>query len=166
MSLKTTGTYKYVRQGGKSVFEHRVVLHTIDPRPDEDELVVHHVDGNRGNNDPSNLVWMTRDEHSRLHHLGDNHFPCACENNANYRHGQCVGGHSKEYKKRANHKSYLAHRDERLTQQNEYDAAHREHKRWYDKVRHWTRALEKAETQARKAECLARLAQLEKERSA
>ena len=33
-------------------------------------MVVHHIDGDKANNDPSNLQIMTRSEHSRLHGLG------------------------------------------------------------------------------------------------
>ena len=31
------------------------------------EYVVHHIDGNRRNNEVSNLVVMTRNEHTQLH---------------------------------------------------------------------------------------------------
>jgi DNA-binding NtrC family response regulator len=36
-------------------------------RPLREDEVVHHVNGDRCDNDPGNLVVMTREEHSRLH---------------------------------------------------------------------------------------------------
>lgn len=33
----------------------------------------HHIDLNRLNNKADNLMWMTRSEHMRLHHLGKHH---------------------------------------------------------------------------------------------
>lgn len=151
--LQCTG--KYVIKGKK--LEHRTIMHEIDPRANEADLVVHHIDGNKSNNDPSNLIWMTRSEHIRLHKLGDNHFPCSGKDNANYRHGMCVNGYSKEYTKLQNHQAYMRHRETRLAKQNAYSIEHREHKRWYDKVRHWTKQLELATTIERKHECEFRL---------
>ena len=161
MALVCGGKYKYITKGlPKEMTEHRAIMKSIDPRDNEDELVIHHIDGNKGNNDPSNLMWMTRSEHSRLHHLGDNHFPCDGINNANYRHGMCVNGHSKEYKRIHNRKSYMAHRQERVDKQNAYAVTHREQKRLYDKIKYWEKALSKAVSTARKEECLAKLNQL------
>ena len=79
------------------------------------------------------------------------------ENNTNYRHGMCVGCYSKEYKSFENKKSYQAHREERLAKQNEYGKAHREHKRWYDKVHYWEEELLRADTDERVEECLNKL---------
>ena len=135
-------------------------MHEIDPRENEDELVVHHIDGNKSNNDPSNLMWMTKTEHLRLHHLGDNHFPCSGTDNANYRHGMCVGGPSKEYKRIHNRKNYIKNHEQRLAKQNAYSKEHRAHKRWYDKVRHWTKQLEIAEADDRREECIRQLQHL------
>jgi len=79
------------------------------------------------------------------------------KNNTNYRHGMCVGGYSKEYKSFESKKSYQAHREERLAKQNEYSKAHREHKRWYDKVHYWEEELLRADTDERVEECLNKL---------
>ena len=158
MRLNPCGKYKYVKAGlQKEMPEHRYVMHRVDPRENESELVVHHIDGNKANNNPSNLMWMTVSEHSILHHLGENHFPCDGENNANYRHGMCVGGHSAEYRKIHNRKSYQKNREQRLSKQNAYGAEHREHKRWYDKVRYWEEELQTATSEERKQVCLAKL---------
>ena len=49
--------------------EHRVVAESIIGRPLKANEVVHHKDGNKGNNDPANLEVLTRSEHARLHFL-------------------------------------------------------------------------------------------------
>lgn len=51
----------------KGEFQHRIVAEGMIGRkllPDE---VVHHIDGDRSNNSPDNLMVMTRSEHGRLH---------------------------------------------------------------------------------------------------
>lgn len=161
MRLESCGKYKYIKAGlDKEIPEHRHIMHQIDPRENESELHVHHIDGNKSNNDPSNLAWMTKSEHMRLHHLGENHFPCSGKNNANYRHGMCVNGQSEEYKKIHNRKSYQRHREERLAKQNAYEELHRDHKRWYDKLRYWERQLENAIEDDRKQYCVQKILEL------
>ena len=155
--VEPCGKYKYKNSNGKEYPLHRLVMHESDPRPNEDELVVHHIDGDKGNNDPSNLIWMTKTEHLRYHRTGENHFDCKGEKNANYRHGQCVNGYSAEYKKYHNRKTYLAHREERIARACEYQRAHKEQKSLYDKIRRWKKALEKATTQERIDLCIERL---------
>lgn len=155
------GKYKYIKRGlPRETPEHRHIMHNADPRDNEDELVVHHIDGDKSNNDPANLTWMTRSEHSKLHHLGDNHFPCSGKDNANYRHGMCVGGYSKEYRSIQNRKSYQANRDARLAKQNAYSALHRNEKRLYDKIRYWERQFVSADTDERMEYCANRLREL------
>jgi hypothetical protein len=59
--------YKIVSKRGKTnQYEHRLVAEQMIGRPLEPGEVVHHVDGNRSNNDPSNLMVMKRQEHDRL----------------------------------------------------------------------------------------------------
>ena len=48
--------------------EHRVVAEEMLGRPLERGEIVHHIDGNKHNNDPSNLQVMTQADHLRIHH--------------------------------------------------------------------------------------------------
>ena len=41
---------------------HRLILHAFDPRENEEELEVHHIDGNPANNNLDNLQWVTHEE--------------------------------------------------------------------------------------------------------
>jgi hypothetical protein len=51
--------YRYVTRGGKQVLEQRVVMERKIGRPLRDNENVHHLDGDRLNNDPSNLeLWV------------------------------------------------------------------------------------------------------------
>ena len=51
--------YRYIRHGGKQVFEHRVVMEKVLGRPLRNNENVHHLDGDKLNNDPSNLeLWV------------------------------------------------------------------------------------------------------------
>ncbi|HEY1806060.1 MAG TPA: HNH endonuclease signature motif containing protein [Terracidiphilus sp.] len=73
---KESGDRQRGRGDGKSYrkmnghHEHRIVAEQKTGRPIEKSEVVHHVDGNRLNNDPSNLVVITRAQHMREHGLG------------------------------------------------------------------------------------------------
>lgn len=46
---------------------HRIVAEQILGRPLIKGEIVHHIDGNKRNNDPSNLKIMTQSEHCKLH---------------------------------------------------------------------------------------------------
>lgn len=52
--------------------EHRVVMEKLIGRRLRNDEIVHHRDGNKGNNDPANLELMTQSEHAR-HHAPDMH---------------------------------------------------------------------------------------------
>lgn len=54
-------------RGNDYVFEHIVVVEMKLGRQLEPGETVHHVDGNKQNNNPENLEVLTRSEHSRLH---------------------------------------------------------------------------------------------------
>ena len=55
----------YTKTYGKHT--HRVIAEQMLGRPLEKGEIVHHIDGNKRNNDPSNLMVMTQSEHCRLH---------------------------------------------------------------------------------------------------
>lgn len=52
---------------GSEEKEHRFIIEQRIGRKLKRDEVVHHIDGNRANNDISNLAIMTRGEHSALH---------------------------------------------------------------------------------------------------
>lgn len=52
---------------GGYVREHRIVWEETNGRLLRSDEDVHHIDGDRGNNDPSNLVALTKSQHMRLH---------------------------------------------------------------------------------------------------
>jgi hypothetical protein len=59
--------YRDVRTPDGTRGEHRVVIERILGRKLAFNEVVHHIDGDRHNNDPRNLAVMDRGEHMRMH---------------------------------------------------------------------------------------------------
>lgn len=59
--------YRFIRVDGRTIAEHRHVMELKLGRKLGSAEVVHHVDGNPLNNDPDNLVTLSRSEHQRLH---------------------------------------------------------------------------------------------------
>lgn len=61
--------YKYrgKKVNGKRIDMQRYVMEQILGRKLTKDEIVHHIDGNKLNNDPSNLQIMSRAEHARLH---------------------------------------------------------------------------------------------------
>jgi len=60
--------YRRIRKpGGGSVPEHVIVVERAQGTKVQPDQSVHHVDGDKLNNSPSNLIVMSRSEHSRLH---------------------------------------------------------------------------------------------------
>lgn len=159
--VSITGDYKYVCADGKITTEHRAKMTKFFPRENASELVIHHIDGNKGNNAMDNLMWMTQREHIQLHKNGIRRPYISGSKNPNYKTGEWAGGKKpKEYERRYNKEYYRKNRERLLSQRNAYSILHRERKRTYDKVRHWNAALEKAKTEERRQECLAHLAEL------
>lgn len=64
--------YRSVKVAGKKVDEHRYVASCILGRPLRSDEVVHHKDGNKLNNDPSNLEIMSATAHKKLHATTNN----------------------------------------------------------------------------------------------
>lgn len=56
--------YVRVKINGKDVKYHRVVAQELVPNPDN-KPCVNHIDGNKQNNHPSNLEWVTHSENTR-----------------------------------------------------------------------------------------------------
>lgn len=63
---RSTG-YRYIRLNGKEIGEHDLVMMRFLGRKLKKNEVVHHIDGNKLNNDIKNLSLMTRNEHTKLH---------------------------------------------------------------------------------------------------
>lgn len=55
----------YVKDHG--VHKHRLIAEEMLGRSLKPGEIVHHIDGDKGNNDPSNLIVMTQSEHIREH---------------------------------------------------------------------------------------------------
>ena len=59
--------YWYICIDGRKIAFHRWVVEQMLGHPLSSHEIVHHVDGNQLNNDPANLVILTRAEHTRIH---------------------------------------------------------------------------------------------------
>src|SRR4051812_44369367 len=64
------GGYRYVSRGGQKIALHRLIVEDREGRSLGSDELVHHVDHNRLNNSPENLVIISRSEHQRLHSAG------------------------------------------------------------------------------------------------
>jgi len=63
--------YRYVRIKRHPVSpyyaEHKLIAERLIGRPLRDDEVVHHINGDKTDNRPENLMVMTRSEHMKLH---------------------------------------------------------------------------------------------------
>jgi hypothetical protein len=57
---------RHVRVNGLKVFEHIAVWEGVHGKKPKD-LMIHHIDGDKSNNELSNLLCVDRKEHGRLH---------------------------------------------------------------------------------------------------
>jgi transposase-like protein len=62
----------FISVNGRKIAYQRYVVELRDGRKLTGDGVVHHVDGDPLNNDPENLVVLSKAEHMRLHRLTDN----------------------------------------------------------------------------------------------
>lgn len=53
--------------GGKYIYEYRLVAAEMIGRSLRDDEIVHHINGDHTDNSPDNLAVMTQAEHARLH---------------------------------------------------------------------------------------------------
>jgi hypothetical protein len=63
---KSLTRYGYIKVDANTL-EHRVIVQKILGRPLTSKEVIHHIDGNRSNNDPSNLLICSQSEHINIH---------------------------------------------------------------------------------------------------
>lgn len=63
--------YRVVYENGHEIKEHILVMEKKLGRKLTTDEVVHHIDGNKTNNNPNNLLVMNRGEHSRLHRIAE-----------------------------------------------------------------------------------------------
>lgn len=71
VSLKPSGYLEHTRGKNKYRSVHVVIMEEIIGRKLNSDECVHHIDGNKTNNDPSNLQLMTFKQHS-AHHAKEN----------------------------------------------------------------------------------------------
>lgn len=62
--------YRSIKLNGHKKDAHRHIMEELLGRKLGPNEIVHHKDGNKLNNDPSNLEVMSRSEHARLHQTG------------------------------------------------------------------------------------------------
>ena len=60
-------TYKMTYKDGKNVREHVLIAEEKIGRKLKKNEVVHHMDGDKMNNNPENLTVVTRGEHAKIH---------------------------------------------------------------------------------------------------
>lgn len=59
--------YKAINRNGEVRSEHRIIMERIIGRRLSFDEVVHHIDGDKSNNSPDNLMVVSRREHALIH---------------------------------------------------------------------------------------------------
>lgn len=79
--MSTSGKYKMTKDKYKTqtTVSRKIVENKLG-RELSEELVVHHIDGNKSNNNEDNLEIMTRRKHSSLHAKKVESIKCICKN--------------------------------------------------------------------------------------
>ena len=62
--------YNMIYKNGKEIREHRLSAEEALGVPIPEDILVHHIDGNKLNNDVLNLQLITREEHPKVHYTG------------------------------------------------------------------------------------------------
>lgn len=71
--------YKYIEIDGVQREEHRVIMERILGRPLNSDEIVHHINGDKLDNRPANLMITTRSEHRKLHATKEKRVCKRCE---------------------------------------------------------------------------------------
>ena len=71
VSYKTNGYAEFTRGENKGRSVHVVKMESRLGRPLKQDECVHHIDGNRSNNQENNLALVTKSGHTRLHRFED-----------------------------------------------------------------------------------------------
>ena len=147
--------YKEVHVNGVPIREHRLIWESLHG-PIPKGYVIHHIDGNSKNNDPSNLRLMKHGEHVALHHQlrregndpVDASDPDVIEDRAKHKkYYQSNLVKSRESRKRykqehskknaERNKRYRdSHREQRAEYNRKYDEEHREERAEYHRQRY------------------------------
>lgn len=70
------GYYQITNKPNTGKLLHRLIYeNTYGPIPEG--YIIHHIDGNKENNSPENLVMMSKTEHHTLHHWGSGRIDAA-----------------------------------------------------------------------------------------
>jgi hypothetical protein len=71
--------YRKIRINGKQVREHRYIIEQVLGRPLDPHEVIHHIDGNKLNNNPDNLLVCSQSQHRKEHATfrNETHKECA-----------------------------------------------------------------------------------------
>lgn len=67
----TKSGYIQIKKGNRFMFEHRFIMELVLNRKLTSKDIVHHIDGDKADNRPENLVVTTRPKHAKQHYIED-----------------------------------------------------------------------------------------------